>query len=65
MRVFTTIVMDGAVFAAVLFLISVGLTKFNPQYGFPTMDRVMSFKAEEIMPPVGVKSPDWIGKLTK
>jgi len=43
----------------------VGLTKFNPKYGFPTIDRVLTFKAEEIMPPVGVKSPDWIGKLTK
>ena len=43
----------------------VGLTKFNPKYGFPTIDRLMTFKAEEIMPPVGVKSPDWIGKLTK
>jgi branched-chain amino acid transport system substrate-binding protein len=43
----------------------VGLTKFNPQYGFPTMDRVATFRAEEIMPPVGVKSPDWIAQLPK
>jgi branched-chain amino acid transport system substrate-binding protein len=43
----------------------VGLTKFNPKYGFPTIDKVMTFKAEEITPPVGVKSPDWISKLTK
>jgi hypothetical protein len=43
----------------------VGLTKFNPKYGFPTIDRVVTFRAEEIMPPVGVKSPDWIGQLTK
>jgi branched-chain amino acid transport system substrate-binding protein len=43
----------------------VGLTKFNPQYGFPTMDRVATFRAEEIMPPVGVKSPDWIAQLQK
>jgi branched-chain amino acid transport system substrate-binding protein len=43
----------------------VGLTKFNPQYGFPTLDRVAAFRAEDIMPPVGVKSPDWIGKLQK
>jgi len=43
----------------------VGMTKFNPKYGFPTMDRLVTFRAEEIMPPVGVKSPDWIGKLTK
>jgi hypothetical protein len=43
----------------------VGLTKFNPQYGFPTLDRIATFRAEEIMPPVGVKSPDWIAKLQK
>jgi branched-chain amino acid transport system substrate-binding protein len=43
----------------------VGLTKFNPRYGFSTMERVATFRAEEIMPPVGVKSPDWISKLTK
>ncbi len=28
-------------------------------------DCVAVFRAEEIMPPVGVKSHDWIGKLTK
>jgi branched-chain amino acid transport system substrate-binding protein len=43
----------------------VGLTKFNPKFGFPTIDRVATFQAEEIMPPVGVKSPDWIGQLKK
>jgi branched-chain amino acid transport system substrate-binding protein len=43
----------------------VGLTKFNPQYGFATLDRVATFRAEDIMPPVGVKSPDWIAKLQK
>jgi branched-chain amino acid transport system substrate-binding protein len=43
----------------------IGMTKFNPKYGFPTMDRVAVFSAEEVMPPVGVKSPDWISKLTK
>jgi branched-chain amino acid transport system substrate-binding protein len=43
----------------------VGLTKFNAQYGFPTLDRVMTFRADDIMPPVGVKSPDWIAQLKK
>ena len=43
----------------------VGLTKFNPRYGFPTMEHVATFRADDIMPPVGVKSPDWISKLTK
>ncbi len=43
----------------------IGTTKFNPKYGFPTLDRVATFSGEDIMPPVGVKSPDWIGKLAK
>ena len=43
----------------------VGLTKFNPQYGFPTIDRIATFHAEDIMPPVGMKSPDWIAQLQK
>jgi branched-chain amino acid transport system substrate-binding protein len=43
----------------------VGLTKFNPKFGFATIDRVAVFPGDAIMPPVGVKSPDWIGKLTK
>lgn len=41
----------------------VGLTKFDPKHGFPVLDRVRQFTAEEIMPPVGVKSPDWIATL--
>jgi branched-chain amino acid transport system substrate-binding protein len=43
----------------------VGLSKFNPKYGFPTIDRVASFRAEEIMPPLGAKSPEWIATLSK
>jgi branched-chain amino acid transport system substrate-binding protein len=43
----------------------IGMTKFNPKYGFPTLERVETFSAEDVMPPVGVKSPDWIGKLTR
>ncbi len=43
----------------------VGLTKFNPKHGFPTIERMASFRAEEIMPPVGAKSPEWIATLPK
>ena len=43
----------------------IGMTKFNPQYGFATLERVVELPADQIMPPVGVKSPDWIGTLKK
>jgi len=42
-----------------------GLTKFNPQYGFPTLEKLLVLKPEEIMPPVGVKTPDWLKTLKK
>ena len=41
----------------------VALTKFNPEFGFPTLDKVRTFSAEEIMPPAGQKSPDWLKTL--
>jgi branched-chain amino acid transport system substrate-binding protein len=41
----------------------IGLTKFNPQFGFPTLENVWTFSPEEIMPPVGMKSPEWIQTL--
>ena len=43
----------------------IGITKFNPQYGFPTIYRIMEFRAEEIIAPVGMKSPDWIATLKR
>ena len=43
----------------------IGMTKFNPKYGFATLDNVKVISAEEIMPPVGVKSPEWIATLKK
>ncbi len=43
----------------------IGLTKFNPQYGFSTLEKTVELPADQIMPPVGVKSPDWIGTLKK
>ena len=43
----------------------VGMTKMNPKFGFPTLEKVEVVKAEDIMPPVGVKSPDWIKTLKR
>jgi branched-chain amino acid transport system substrate-binding protein len=41
----------------------VGLSKFSPQFGFAIMDRIAEFRDEELMPPVGMKTPDWLKTL--
>ena len=41
----------------------VGLSKFSPQFGFAVIDRIVEFQAEELMPPVGMKTPDWLKTL--
>lgn len=41
----------------------VGVSKFDPQLGFARIDRVTEFRAEQIMPPVGMKTPDWLKTL--
>jgi branched-chain amino acid transport system substrate-binding protein len=41
----------------------VGVTKFDPVYGFDIMSRVIVFKPEEIMPPLGMKTHDWLKTL--
>jgi len=41
----------------------IGITKFNPKYGFPTIERLVTVKAKDIMPPLGVKTPDWLQTL--
>jgi branched-chain amino acid transport system substrate-binding protein len=41
----------------------VGLTKFDPTYGFAIMTHIRAFKAEEIMPPLGVRTHDWLKTL--
>ena len=43
----------------------IGMTKFNSQYGFSTLEKVVELPADQIMPPVGMKSPDWIATLKK
>jgi branched-chain amino acid transport system substrate-binding protein len=44
---------------------AVGLTKFNAKYGFPTLERLVAVRAAEIMPPVGMKTLDWVAALKK
>jgi len=41
----------------------VGISKFSPKYGFPIMDKVERYPAEKIVPPMGVKTADWIKTL--
>jgi branched-chain amino acid transport system substrate-binding protein len=41
----------------------IGLSKFSPEFGFAIMERISEFQAGEIMPPVGVKTPDWLKTL--
>lgn len=43
----------------------VGLTKFSPQFGFPVVDRIIEFRAEDIVPPQGVTARDWLKTLRK
>jgi len=43
----------------------IGVTKFNPTHGFATLERTVELPADQIQPPVGMKTPDWIGTLKK
>lgn len=41
----------------------VGITAFNSKYGFDTVSRITVFKPEQIMPPLGVRTHDWLKTL--
>ncbi len=41
----------------------VGITEFNPKYGFDTVSHIVVFKPEQIMPPLGVRTQDWLKTL--
>jgi branched-chain amino acid transport system substrate-binding protein len=41
----------------------VGVTKFDPTYGFAIMTHIRAFKVEEIMPPLGVRTHEWLKTL--
>jgi branched-chain amino acid transport system substrate-binding protein len=40
-----------------------GISKYSPEYGFAILDRIVEMPAEQIMPPVGVSTPDWLKTL--
>jgi branched-chain amino acid transport system substrate-binding protein len=41
----------------------VGLSKFSSQFGFAIIDRISEYQATDLMPPVGMKTPDWLKTL--
>jgi len=41
----------------------VGLSKMSPQFGFAIMAQLKEMSVDQIMPPVGVKSVDWLKTL--
>ncbi|MDP3768195.1 MAG: ABC transporter substrate-binding protein, partial [Dehalococcoidia bacterium] len=43
----------------------IGVTKMSPKHGFAIMDRVVHHRAEDVTPPLGTKTMDWVGSLKK
>ena len=43
----------------------VGVTKYSKKYGFAILDQIKELKAEEINPPLGMKTMDWVRSLKK
>jgi len=43
----------------------VGLTKYSKKYGFAVLDNIKSLKAQEITPPLGMKTMDWVRSIKK
>jgi branched-chain amino acid transport system substrate-binding protein len=41
----------------------VGISKISPKYGFPIMDKEERYPVEKIMPPMGMKTADWMKTL--
>jgi len=43
----------------------VGVTKYSEKYGFSVLDQIKLIPAEEISPPLGMKTLDWVSSLEK
>jgi branched-chain amino acid transport system substrate-binding protein len=43
----------------------VGVTKYSEKYGFSILDEIQLLKAEDITPPLGMKTLDWVRSLEK
>jgi branched-chain amino acid transport system substrate-binding protein len=40
-----------------------GISKYSPEYGFAILDRIVEMPVEQVMPPVGMSTPDWLKTL--
>lgn len=43
----------------------IGITKMSSKHGFAVLDRVVRHRADEIMPPLGTKTLDWVAGIKK
>lgn len=43
----------------------IGVTKMSPKHGFAIMDKIAHHSAEEVAPPLGTKTMDWVNALKK
>jgi branched-chain amino acid transport system substrate-binding protein len=43
----------------------VGLTKYSKKYGFAILENIKTLTAEEITPPLGMKTMDWVRSIKK
>ncbi|MDC0033258.1 ABC transporter substrate-binding protein [Alphaproteobacteria bacterium] len=41
----------------------VGVTKYSEKYGFAILDQIKELRAEDITPPLGVKTMDWVRSI--
>ena len=43
----------------------IGVTKYSKKYGFSVLDKIKRLRAEDITPPFGMKTMDWVGSIKK
>ena len=41
----------------------IGVTKYSEKYGFSLLDQIKLLKPEEITPPLGMKTMDWVANI--
>ena len=41
----------------------IGVTKYSEKYGFATLDQIQLLRAEDITPPLGMKTMDWVRSI--
>ena len=43
----------------------VGVTKYSKKYGFAILDQIKQLGSDDITPPLGVKTMDWVRSIKK